>query len=440
MADSLVEPDTQPVPGRRTLITILLACAACLAVLGLARIGRWVAERLRQPPVIAEIAVGLVLGPLVVAIAGRSALDGELPSQVLSMLRVVGQIGVVWYLVGAAYRIRPRAAGVGHRAMGWVLAGSLIPSLVAGGGLAGWLVWTGDQRLRGDAPGPAFVLLLSVAMAITAVPVLARILASRRIDKTPDGALAMTVAVTIDAVGWLLLAAALALAARGPDQMVAAATTIVCGLAGLLVTRMALRGRYPSRFAAAHPVIAAGLIAVAALVVAAITEHYGVTIILGAVLVGLAIPASEAWARPVRYVARVGIVLVPIFFVAAGIRLLSGSFDESLWALVPVVLVLAMTSKIVGTWAGARLGGLPSHVGWRLGVLMDTRGLTEIVVLQAGLDAGILTPGLFFVMLVMALVTTAATGPLLDTLERRRAAHTSGETGDRRLPEPEPAP
>lgn len=408
-------------PPEEVRMVLVHAGMVVLAVLALAGLGRWVAKRMAQPPVIGEIAIGLVIGPLVVAVAGKATLDMLLPGPVLEILRLVGEVGLVLFLVGVAYHIRPRSTGMRSGAIAWVIVGAAVPSLVAGAGLAAWLLWTGDPHLRGSAPAAALILMLAVALTVTAVPVLARLLASRRMESTPVGTLALATATVVDAAMWLMLAGALALATRSADRSVAAVGTVVVGLAAMLVARRVLSRCSAGRW----PVFTAVMIAVVTLAAAAITSHNGLTVVLGAVLVGIALPHHSAtpeasgddgtagWAQPVHLVSRVGGVLVPVFFVATGIWLLANPVSGSPWALLPAVLLLAMTCKIAGTYVGARLAGLQQATALRVGVLMNTRGLTELAVLHAGLTAGVLAPDLFVLLVVVALATTVATAPLL---------------------------
>jgi Kef-type K+ transport system membrane component KefB len=423
--------------------------AAAAAVLLLAWLGRAAARALGQPPVIGEIAAGLAAGPVVVAVAGRPALDAVLPATVLAPLERAGEIGLALFLVGVAYHVRPGRAGIRTRTIGWVVAGAAVPSLAAGAALAGWIVRSGDPGLRGGAPAPAFVLMLAVALTVTAVPVLARILAGRGLDTTPVGTLALACAVVLDAAMWALLAVALALAAGWPGRSLAAAGTLAAGVVALLAGRVVLRGRRLRRAVARHPVPAAATVAVATVAAALVTSHQGLTAVLGAVLVGFALPDDRpagGWSRPVQLVGRVGTVLVPLFFVATGVRLLVDAGAQVRWSVAAAIVVLATGSKVAGGFLGARAAGLPPAAAVRIGVLMNTRGLTEIAVLHAGLKARLVTPGLFLALLVMALVTTAATGPLLSLVDRwarrpRRAARPGrsgtgreGSTGPGRPP------
>jgi Kef-type K+ transport system membrane component KefB len=161
---------------------------------------------------------------------------------------------------------------------------------------------------------------------------------------------------------------------------------------------------------------------VVALAAGTAVHSLGLTAIFGAFLAGVVVPRDEAWSRVVALVSRVGRAFVPVFFVVAGTTLSTSGVSAFPWIGVALALALGVLGKVGGGYAGARWGGEDAVTSLRVGVLVNTRGLTEIVVLQIAFTAGLLTPGLFVALLVMALVTTALTGPLLDLITRRAGA------------------
>ncbi|GAX51790.1 cation:proton antiporter [Streptomyces olivochromogenes] len=394
--------------------------AVLVVVLLLALAGRAAARRLRQPEVIGEITVGLLAGPTVLHLLGPGTFDVLLPGPVLEILKSVAKAGLVLFLVGIAHRLALPASGPDRRAGGWVAAGALFPPLLAGVLLAWYVVAGGDAAVRGDAPLPAFVLMVAVTLSITAVPVMARILADRGMSTSAAGRLALSAAVVIDAVGWLLCMLAVSLGSGSFAGFVRSLSALaVAGLCALTV-RYALRTPAAHRLFVQRPRTAAVLLGAVALTVALGVEHLGMTAILPAALVGLAIPAGAgtAWERPVRTLTRAGNALVPAFFVSTGITVLAHGFARVSWGLLAATVLLACAGKGGGGYLGARLGGRPHRTALEIAVLMNARGLTELIVLQAGLAAGVLTAPLVLALTVMALVTTAATGPLLGLLHR----------------------
>jgi len=411
----------------RVVLTLLLALLVAL-------LGRMAARAARQPEVLGEIAAGLLIGPLIVLIAGRVGLTQVFPPDVLGALRFLGQLGLVLFLAQVAHELRATVDRAQFRSIGWVAAGSLLPALLAGVLFAGLINWMRDPALRGSAPAPAFVLFLGVALAVTAVPVLARILTERGLLSSMPGSLSMAAAVAIDALNWPILALAIGLATGRKSSAAVALGVLVVGVGASWLLRRELSRRVPLWFGARFPLAAAVVLGALVLGAAQVTERLGLTTIFGAFLVGLAIPRDGAvseWAPAVRYLSRVGSMLVPVFFLVSGVTVFAAPLGAMLWAVIPVVIALAVLGKVGGGYLGARLAGYPGPVGWRIGVLMNTRGLTEIIALQAGFAVGILPPALYLACLVMALVTTALTGPLLTLLDRRESRAVSQTSGPR---------
>ncbi|MGW7418134.1 cation:proton antiporter domain-containing protein, partial [Streptomyces sp. NPDC054863] len=199
---------------------------ALLAVLLVAFVGRAVGRLLRQPTVIAEIAFGLAIGPVLLTLGGEH--QTLLPAETVGWLRFVGHVGLVLFLVGVAHELRRTAAPARGRLIGWTTAGSLLIPLLTGCVFA--VAVLADPALRGTAPTAALVLLLAVSLSVTAVPVLARILEERELFDTPVGKLSMTVSMIIDVIAWLLLALAIGLAAGGTGGVPRLATVVAVGL------------------------------------------------------------------------------------------------------------------------------------------------------------------------------------------------------------------
>jgi Kef-type K+ transport system membrane component KefB len=410
---------------------VVLVLAAVLAVAYLARA---VARFLRQPGVVLEVAVGLFIGPVIVAIGGAPLLNALLPAEVTVWVRLVGHVGLVLFLMGVANELRVTPDRGNRRAIGWSSAGGFLVPLVSGAVFAVWVLTSGDASLRGTAPMPALVLLLTVSLAVTAVPVLARILADDGLTDTRVGRLAMTVAVIIDTASWLLVALAIGLAADGSGGVPRLSGVLVAGILAMFGTRRLLNSDLAFGWCARFPrgtvlvLVGIGLAAFATM------ESWGLTGVFGAVLVGFAIPndgENGAWHRVVRVVLRGGRHLIPVFFVVTGITVFANGVGPMSWLAIAVATGLAVFGKVAGGYVGARMGGQSHWDGLRMGVLLNARGLTELVVLQAGYLAGILTSTMFLALVVMALVTTAMTMPVYALVER--SAHR------RQLKQPAPA-
>ncbi|MFJ3663411.1 cation:proton antiporter [Streptomyces sp. NPDC090119] len=389
---------------------------ALLAVLLVAFVGRAVGRLVRQPTVVTEIAFGLVLGPILFSFGGEQTL---LPEATIGSLRGIGHVGLVLFLVGVAHELRRTTAPARGRLIGWTTAGALVVPLLAGCAYASMVL--ADPELRGTAPTAALVLLLAVSFSVTAVPVLARILEEQELFDTPVGKLSMTVSMIIDVVAWLLLALALGLAAGGPGGLPRLVAVVATGLLTMLCFGRLLRTGAVAAFRDRFSQVTAILIGAAGLVSSWAFQEQGVTEIFGALLVGLAIPV-DGWHGVVRWVARAGRLLVPVFFVVTGITVFAGRFGATPWFAIVLAITLGIVGKVGGGYLGARLGGASASDAVRVGVLVNTRGLTELVVLQAGYSAGVLTAPVFLALVLMALVTTAMTGPWYGLLERRAAS------------------
>ncbi|MFE3176904.1 cation:proton antiporter [Amycolatopsis sp. NPDC059090] len=413
--------------------------AAVAAVLLVAAAGRFAARRLRQPEVVGEILCGVLAGPVVVGLAGPAALRTVLPPDVLEVLKILATAGVVLFLTGLTHGSRVSTSPAERRSLPWTAAGAFVPSLLAGAALAWWICASGQPPLRGTAPAGAFVLFLAVAFSVTAAPVLARILADRGLVEVPVGRIALKTALLVDSAAWLLLTVAVGLASGSSAGFVRALVVVAGAAVVAAILHRLLRTGKAGAWCARSPRGAAAVLAVLALAAAFSAERLGMTAILGAVLVGAVLPAeaSSPWRDAVRPVAATGRGLVPLFFVITGVNVFLTAFGATPPLLVVAVLVAGLLAKLLGGYAGARLGGHSRLTAFRLGALVNTRGLTELVVLQVGYSAGIISDALFFSLLVLALAATAMTGPLLalaDRIETRGAAvpaHPSSGSGVR---------
>jgi Kef-type K+ transport system membrane component KefB len=352
---------------------------------------------------------------------------------VAPLLGTVAQLGVVLYmfLVGVEFDVS-LLTGQAHASILISHASILLPFV-----LGTWLaLYIYPILSPPTVPFIVFALFLGIAMSVTAFPVLARILTDRGLTRTRLGMLALTAAAVDDVTAWCLLALAVSTVRLNPAMALRA--TLLASLFAVfcltLVRRIltgVMRCADHTGRAGATPLILAG-----ALVAAVTTEAIGVHALFGAFIFGLAVPRRSAVAQSLgREVSGVAtMVLLPAFFAYTGLRtelrLLS---DWQNWAICAGIIAVASVGKVGGTLAAARCAGL----GWRaaatLGALMNTRGLMELVVLNVGLDLGVISPTLFTMLVVMAIVTTVATTPVVDLLGPEASASGDDET---RVPAP----
>ncbi|HZG89773.1 MAG TPA: cation:proton antiporter [Pseudonocardia sp.] len=386
--------------------------------------------RIGQPAVIGEIVAGIALGPTLLG-----ALPGDLdallfPDDVRPYLAVIAQLGLALFMFIVGLEVDMSLIRGRQKAAGTIAAGSLALPLLLGAA-AGLVLYPLHDRVDGEPVSQlAFVLFLGVAMSITALPVLARILTERGMHRTQTGVLALAAAVIDDVLGWALLAVVVAVAAGGSPGGVGwiMAMTALFVLVMFLVVRPLL-----ARMVAWHrgvgrltpdmlAVVLAGL-----LVSAWVTDQIGVHAIFGAFLFGAVMPRRDAGQLTREILARLEQVslslLLPVFFVVAGLQVDVGAIGlDGLWQL-GLILLVAIGGKVLGAAGSARVQRMPRRQQWTLGLLMNTRGLTEIVILQVGVQLGVLDATMFTLMVVMALVTTAMTGPLVRRTYPDRVLH-----------------
>jgi Kef-type K+ transport system membrane component KefB len=363
------------------------------------------ARRLGQPPVVGEILSGVLLGP---AVLGSSLAGALFPGPARTALEPLADLGLVLFMFGVGYELDHKL--VRSPATVSVAAGSTVLPFFLGAGLAGWLA--GSHQHAGSL---AFALFLGIAMSVTAFPVLARIVADRGLTGSRAGALALSSAAAGDVAAWSLLAVVISLVGGKPAWTTLLAIPAVLAMIFLVRPLLAAtlpRPGGPGAFAA----LVAGL-----LLSAAATDLLGLHLIFGAFLFGAICPRGREELRTEVVDRLTGVgrqLLLPVFFVLAGYQLdLTGIGLPGLGELA-AILAVAVIGKAAGAYLAATLHGLPPEEAATLAVLMNTRGLTEIVVLSIGLQAGILDHRLYSLMVIMALVTTAMTGPLLGLVRR----------------------
>lgn len=401
------------------LLHVLLAMVVVIAA---ARAIGALFRAIGQPAVIGEVIAGIMLGPSLLGRISPAAQSFVLPQEIAPHLGVVAQVGVLlfMFLVGleldtSLLRKRSHATlAISHTSivvpflMGAALSLLLYPSLSPSG-----VSFTN------------FSLFLGLSLSITAFPVLARILSDRGIQRSQLGVVAIACAAIDDASAWCLLAVVVGIVrSAAANSLVTIALTaayvafmafVVRPLAVKLVRRAELVERAGSSGTA--------LVFVALLVSALVTEAIGIHALFGAFLLGAVIPHDSALSNDIRHRLEefVVVVLLPAFFALTGMRtemgLLSTTTD---WLFAGLILLVACAGKFGGAMLSARFTGF----GWRdasmLGALMNTRGLMELVVLNIGLDLGVITPRLFAMLVIMAVVTTLMTSPLLTLLSERR--------------------
>lgn len=396
------------------LFHVLLALAAVIVV---ARITTLALRRFQQPPVIGEILAGLMLGP---SLLGRISPDAShflFPADIVPLIGVVSQIGIILYmfLVGLRLdvgRLRGRASvsvAVSHA--------SIVLPMVLGGALALWLY---PRFSSSDVSFTSFALFIGVSMSVTAFPVLARILADRGMTTTELGAIALACAAVDDVTSWCLLAFLIGIVrAASGDVLTTLALTAAFIAVMVFAVRPAARLLRMARDERGELTQGMFLLACVGMLISALaTERIGIHALFGAFLWGTLIPRDSALAEDVaaRLEDVVVVLLLPSFFAFTGMRTEISSIGGYQLLACGLIIVVASLGKFGGSVMAALATGMERRPAMALGILMNTRGLMELIVLNVGLDLGVLSPTLFTLLVIMAVVTTVATTPVLDRL------------------------
>lgn len=396
-------------------------------ILAMTRGCGWLLARVGQPRVVGEIAGGVLLGPLGFGHLLPVSFGLLFPPSRLHPLEGVSQVGLVLFLfvIGSELdlnevrqnRRAPFAITVGSIGLPFVLGVGLSPLLLARFGMP-------------HISRVVFVLFVGISMSITALPVLARILEDRRRSgrgiESATAANALICAAGNDLLAWFLLAVTLTLlhGSQGVLPIFLRLVTLAGYIAAMLFLVRPLAGYLLDRRRGSPLWLwLAGMVGFAFLS-ARVTDMLGIHAFFGAFLAGLCVPRrtlggvtlSDALRRPLQWM--IGFAL-PVFFVMTGLRMQREMFDRSGLEWLAVVLAAAVVGKIGGAMLGARVGGMRWYLAIRIGILLNTRGLVELIALNVGYKEGILSPLLFTVFVLMAMITTAMTVPLLALSERR---------------------
>ena len=403
-------------------------------ILATCRLFGWLVRRwLRQPPVIGEMIAGVVLGPSLLGLLAPGVQAFLFPPESKAVLYVVAQLGIGLYmfLVGLDFRSDDFRANA-PSAVAVSISGIVVPFLVAIAGTPYLMSVPG--LFAADVSSFNATLFLGAAIAITAFPVLARIIQDRGLSGSAIGTLSLSSAAIGDALAWCVLAVVLASLGAGP----AVALIAICG--GILLSAVMIflgpglfapLGRLAEREHAAGQPLSTTVLASALLLftlAAWFADFIGLHTVFGAFLIGTAMPRGVFAARLRQLLEPFTLVfLLPVFFVYSGLNTQLTMVNTRPLLLIALgVLVASIFVKFVACWAAARLSGQDNRSALGIGALMNARGLTELIILNIGLSAGIIGHPLFSMLVLMAIVTTLMASPLFEAVYGR-AARARGE-------------
>lgn len=408
--DSFSHNLTEPLTVLLLQIIVIIACA---------RLFGFLFKKIGQPAVIGEIVAGIVLGPSIVGAYFPDVSHFLFPAASLSTLGFLSQIGLILFMFIIGMELDLKA--IGKQAYGAVIIShaSIIIPYTLGVALAYYIY---KDYAPANITFLSFALFMGISMSITAFPVLARILQEKGLTRSRLGALVLTCAAADDLTAWCILAAVIALVKSGSSFSVlyTIALSVVYVLVMLKLVRPYLERLstvYNNKEKKRTPIIA--LFFILLIISSYITSIIGIHALFGAFMAGVIMPSSFDFRKIViDKIEDVSIILLlPLFFVMTGLRTQIGLINEGhLWITFGWILLVAVAGKFGGSALAARMVGQSWKDSFSIGVLMNTRGLMQLIVLNIGYDLGILTPEIFAMMVLMALVTTFMTGPAMDLI------------------------
>ncbi len=379
------------------------------------------ARRFKQPAVVGEVIAGIVLGPSVLGLLPGHLPDRLFPSDVRPLLSAVSQIGLALFMFMIGWEFEKRLLRPHGTLAGAVSASSIAVTFALGVGLSYFLYPRHATVAGHHIAFSEFAAFMGAAMSVTAFPVLARILTDNRLTHTRAGTLALASAAADDLLAWCMLAYVSAMvASRGTGDFLQVLALSAGYLLVMFVAVRPLLNRAVRALADRGQTAALlALLASGAFVSAWATTWIGIHAIFGGFMFGLIMPRDTS--KPVLEVRKamehVSAVLLPVFFIVTGLGVDIGSLSVANFVELTAIVAVACVGKIAGTMTPARLLRLPWRESWALGLLMNTRGLTELVILNTGVALGVLDSRMFTMMVVMALITTAMAGPFLPSAE-----------------------
>lgn len=386
-----------------------------------ARFFGFICKKIKQPTVIGEIFAGIFLGPSFIGMYFPEFSGFIFPKQSLSNLQFLSQIGLILFMFVVGMELDLKI--LKNRAKDAVVIShaSIIFPFTLGVGLAYFLY---QAFAPANINFSSFALFIGISMSITAFPVLARIVQEKGLTKTKLGTIAITCAAADDITAWCILAVVIAIVKAG--TFVTALYTMLMALAYVLVMLKVVQpflkrigDKYSNKESLSKPVVAVFFITL--LLSAYITEVIGIHALFGAFMAGVIMPANTNFRNIfIEKVEDISLVLLlPLFFVFTGLRTQIGLLNEPyLWQTCALIVTVAVTGKFAGSALAAKFVGQSWRESLILGALMNTRGLMELIVLNIGYDLGVLSPEIFAMMVIMALVTTFMTAPALGLINR----------------------
>jgi Kef-type K+ transport system membrane component KefB len=383
-------------------------------------------SKIKQPFVIGEIVAGILLGPSFLGRISPAASTALFPENSLNTLTILSQIGLILFMFAVGAELELNAVRKRLGSLIFISQFSMIVPFAMGLGVAYFLY---DQFAPPNVPFPGFALFIGISMSITAFPVLARMVKERGISHTNIGITALTCAAINDIVAWCLLAVVVAVVRKG--SVVSSFHTILLCISYVLIMVLVVRPvlRRAFKNSAKANVVGRGsmvIILILLFLSSWVTESIGIHSLFGAFFAGLVLPGGAEFRKTIiKNIGNLGMVLLlPLFFVISGLRTRIESLNDTHTLIIgSIVILTAIAGKLGGTALGARLAHYSLKDSLSIGALMNTRGLMELIVLNIGYDLGVFSSSMFAIMVLMALISTFMTFPILNLIGRLMPAN-----------------
>ena len=381
-------------------------------VAGACAVGRLAAERMRQPGVVGELAAAILLGPAALGALAPEAFGMVFTPMAMTVIGAAGKVGVVVLAFRLGRDLDNSVSSRTFRRATLVSLAATMAPLAAGCVVAAML----KPPLRDTQGGVASVIFVGVALSITAFPVLARMLDDTGLRRTPVGQMALTAAAMSDAIAWLILSV---LAALGEQAVFAGMARLLLAVAAVAVITFVVVAMRSKKAAEPRPAVGARpshphLLAAA---VIAASHVAGLHLVFGSFVAGLILRSGQSPRDTTQHpLPAVDRVFLPLFFFHAGHSLDLRDLSPHHLSVAALIIAIAISTKVIAAGAAAWRVGFPARQVLALGVLLNTRGVTELIVLRVGLDLNVLSPSLYTILTLGAVVTTVMTVPALRVL------------------------
>jgi Kef-type K+ transport system membrane component KefB len=408
-------------PGAAQDNPLLHVLVALLVIIAASRLVGAIFRYFHQPSVIGEVLAGILLGPSLLGRIAPAVSASVFPPSVTPLLGILAQIGVLLFMFVVGLELNTELLREKSRATIAISHASIVLPFLLGAALALGLYPSLSSR---DVTFTAFSLFLGISMSVTAFPVLARILTDRQLHRSPMGTVALTCAAVDDVTAWCLLAFVVGVVRSTVHGAAVTALLTLLYIVVMFVLVRPLARRFVSRYeksgAPGQGMMAP--VSIALLLSCLATEYIGIHTLFGAFLLGAIIPHDSVLARTLtsKLEEFVVVMLLPAFFAFTGLRTQIGLIQGDQWLICGLIILVACAGKFGGSALAAHLTGMSWRDSASLGILMNTRGLMELIVLNIGLDLKVISPTLFAMLVLMAVVTTFATTPILDAVNRGR--------------------